>query len=87
MEHNTRPNREEQAMASENPVPKSMVVVAVNRYEGSHGRRPSGRGMWAFAFGNPDGSIVWVSGSYSEAKREAVRLAAERGEYTVFVLP
>jgi hypothetical protein len=55
-----------------------MVEVSTTQYEFAHGRRPRGRGDWAFFF---DGSSepFWVCDvSYSEARQHAVRVARDR---------
>lgn len=59
------------------------VRVDTTHFEFAHAKKPSGRGGWAFA-ADPevdanDQTIIWVSGLYSEAKRQAVKIAAERG--------
>ena len=54
------------------------ATVSTAEYESSHGRKPSGRGSWAFEIA---GETVWIPGVklYSDARREAVKLARERG--------
>lgn len=54
-----------------------------DRFEFAHGRKPKGRGGWAF---HPDfnvdacdKSIIWVQGTFAEAKAQARKVAAERG--------
>jgi len=59
-----------------------------NDYEAAHGRKPRGRGSWAFyaVVSNGSGySNVWsgckfFAGTYTEAKRAAFREAVEYGE-------
>ena len=46
-------------------------VGGVNQYIFTHGRRPSGKGTWAFK--GDDGKIVFIAGSYSEAKKQALK--------------
>ena len=53
------------------------VTVGTRLYESSHGKLPKGKGNWAFI--NPDGSIGWISGTYTEARRVAVKLAKSQG--------
>jgi len=62
-------------------------------YEFTHGRKPRGRGGWAFSFErHPDvlsDAVVWTpSMTYVEAKRWFAAEAARRGvtEGTVYVL-
>ena len=66
------------------------VEVETRGYEGAHGKAPRGRGMWAFHPNfNVDGlnaEIVWVSGLYRDAKRDAKRIAAGRGWPSIAVL-
>lgn len=54
------------------------VEVSTAEYAFAHGRDPRGRGSWAFYFGE---EIVWIPGSmtYGEAKKEAIKLAKQRG--------
>lgn len=64
------------------------VEVNTREYEFAHGRRPSGRGGWAFAFRRNEtdmGKLFWVSGLYSEAKKQAVQEAKRRGALEVVV--
>lgn len=54
------------------------------------GRKPRGRGHWAFAFeGAPEerGHVWWADGSFTEARKAAEREARRRGAATVVVLP
>ncbi len=55
----------------------------------SHGTAPRGRGTWAFVFrfrSAPE-ETFWVTGdrTFSEARREAMRVARERGAESVEV--
>jgi hypothetical protein len=45
---------------------------------------PKGRGRWAFQIGD---KVEFIQGDYGDARREAARMAAERGERGVRVLP
>ncbi len=62
--------------------------VETGTFEFAHGRRPRGRGNWAFELvrENCHTLTVWHMGTYSEAKREAVRQAKECGASYVVVL-
>lgn len=63
------------------------MEFCVDYYVIAHGRRPGGRGMWAFAtMRNPDDNEVFFTfGGYGEAKAEARRHFA--GKKKVYVLP
>lgn len=54
------------------------------------GRRPSGRGGWAFCKVNPKRSdyldhMLWENGLYSEARKAAQVKAAEQGVAVLYV--
>lgn len=59
----------------------------------AHGRRPSGRGYWAFAFGGgslPGKTAPWFAPgdlAYGAAKKLAAAEAKRRGATVVFVCP
>jgi hypothetical protein len=69
------------------------MQVNTNEYEFAHGHAPRGRGAWAFWFGKGarrvDTSNVadahWYHGTYSDARRQAVRDAKAQGFETVVV--
>lgn len=71
------------------------VDVRTEPYEASHGKKPSGRGGWAFGFDARYPSEVdhkdlfWVQGSkqYSEALAIAKQEAKKRGAHTILVMP
>lgn len=46
-------------------------IYGVNQYIFTHGRRPSGKGTWAFK--GDDGKVVFISGLYSYAKKQALK--------------
>ncbi|MFH1503928.1 MAG: hypothetical protein ABIH08_00835 [Candidatus Omnitrophota bacterium] len=46
-------------------------IGGVNQYIFTHGKRPSGRGTWAFK--GEDGKITFINGLYSEAKKQALK--------------
>lgn len=62
-----------------------MIRVETRAYEFSHGRRPRGRGYWAFTFGTRTyvdvSDVWWAPGSvaYGEAVKLARLEAARRG--------
>jgi len=68
---------------------KEEIRVNVNTYIASHGKKPrtapgGGSGNWAFEI---DGKTVFVKGSYSQASKEAQKIAKEKGVYSIKVLP
>jgi hypothetical protein len=46
-------------------------IGGVNQYIFTHGKRPSGKGLWAFK--GADGKITFINGLYSEAKKQAIK--------------
>lgn len=46
-------------------------VGGVNQYVFTHGKRPSGKGTWAFK--GADGHITFINGLYSAAKKQALK--------------
>jgi hypothetical protein len=51
-----------------------------HEYEFAHGKKPRGRGMWAFVPANyvwgddmPEDAIAWANGTYTDAKREVAK--------------
>jgi hypothetical protein len=71
-------------MKTKGEIARSAVRVETASFEFSHGRKPSGGTdytPWMFEIGN---EAVTLCGKYSEAKRQAVAYAAERGiDYVV----
>lgn len=65
----------------------SSVQVSTSNYEFAHEHRPRGEGNWAFDFsrGTDWNRQEWFQGTYSEARRQAVRFAVEMGYYHVEV--
>ena len=68
----------------------SQVEVDSSQYERAHGKRPSGRGGWAFCKVDPRRSdyldhCLWESGLYSEAKKAAKAKAAALGVAVLYV--
>lgn len=62
--------------------------VSTTQYEFSHGKKPRGAGYWGFQIGHDRGAQqVWLSGTYSEAKRLALKVGRRLGASTVEVLP
>lgn len=74
-------------------IAKKDVTVNTREYRFSHGREPKGRGCWAFSekrdpdFGSNSRDIKFYTGTYAEAKRQAVAEAAENGVNRIFVQP
>lgn len=73
------------------------VAVVTSEYENANaGRRPRGRGLWAFAMSTSNvlatepmptrEAPYFVSGTYAEAVQAARREAARIGATTIFVL-
>ena len=57
------------------------VRVSTRDYEFAHGRTPRGFGHWAFEFGEREAAeaVEFWTGTYSEAKAQAVRFAKDNG--------
>ncbi len=70
-------------------IAKNMVTVDTSEYRFSHGREPKGRGCWAFSekrdpdFSNKE-EVKWYSGTYAQARRQAVAEAASNGTTRIF---
>jgi len=66
----------------------SDIYVSSREFELSHGKRPSGRGYWAFRIGSAR-EPFWIAGDlpYSEAKKRALQEAQRRGSYEISVCP
>jgi hypothetical protein len=65
---------------------KMTVYVDTREFEVAHGRKPRGRGGWAFFFEyGQTGEAFWANGTYAEARRAAVAEAKRRGATDVFV--
>lgn len=70
------------------------VRIDTTEFEFAHGRKPRGRGSWAFCFGSSD-EPVWAPGGegfvagasclYGEAAEWARAEAERRGQYRVRV--
>ena len=63
-----------------------MLEVKRDNYQFSHGRKPRGRGNWAFKL-IPSGEVTWFQGFYTEGIKEARRMAKRKGDWAVEVLP
>lgn len=67
----------------------SYMTVSTTAYEFSHGKKPSGRGYWAFVFRDSSNQEVteFLPGStlYGEAKKWAIQHGAELGSVKVSV--
>lgn len=59
------------------------TIVRTNKYEITSGKKPKGFGSWAFEIGN---SVVWITGNYGEAKKQAIAKAKADGIEFVYVL-
>ena len=62
--------------------------VNTSDFEATHSKKPKGKGNWAFAFSKDarGDDIFFVSGSYSVAKKEALKRAREQKQFTIYVL-
>ena len=54
---------------------------STSRYEWVHGRKPKGNGLYCFRLHQADGRTTdeWVSGTYTAAKKHALKVAEQRG--------
>lgn len=74
-------------------IKKNQVRLDTSEYRFSNGREPKGRGCWAFSFKrNPDfasksGELMWITGTFAEARKQAIAEAAANGQYVIFVQP
>ena len=71
---------------------RNVTVITSLWSRSNNGKSPKGKGNWAFSIGNKDGyedasKAVFFYGTYAEAKKEAVKAAAEKGASVVYVLP
>lgn len=70
------------------------ITVNTSYFEGSHGKKPSGFGSWAFSFDNAGNSAdvtskdtFWVrSSKYSDAVKKAKVEAKKRGAQQINVM-
>lgn len=63
------------------------MEVDTSSYQASWGRKPRGRGQWAFDMVVKGTRVMaWASGSYTEAKRKIVKLAVQNGAEKIIVL-
>jgi hypothetical protein len=64
------------------------IEINTTEYELSHGKKPRGRGSWAFQNGNHP-EPFWSSPYqlYTQALADACKLAMAKGEWRVKVLP
>lgn len=74
-------------------IKKNQVRVNTSEFQFSHGREPKGRGCWAFSYNrDPDfasnsGEVMWFTGTYAEARKQAIAQAAAEGKSLIFVQP
>ena len=66
------------------------VTVNTSRYALHYGKAPRGNGLWAFGdwkfdSGMEDGKVEFFSGSYTEAKKKAIKWAETMNIKTLFV--
>lgn len=65
--------------------PSSVRVEGENVYEGTHGKRPKGKGNWGFKIGKEE-VFAPSALTYTGAKKWAKAKAAEKGESSITVL-
>tara|TARA_R110000796_G_scaffold229663_4_gene347074 strand:+ start:7231 stop:7440 length:210 start_codon:yes stop_codon:yes gene_type:complete len=65
-------------------VPAYRVRVDTTEFEFAHGRKPSGRGGWAFEGDDPN-DLFWCNGLYVLARREAKKHFAALGMTVISV--
>lgn len=74
-------------------IKKNQVSVNTSEYRFSHGREPKGRGCWAFSytrdpnFASNNGEVMWFTGTYAEARKQAITEAAANGQSIIFAQP
>lgn len=61
----------------------SQIEVSNDEYRFYYGKRPSGRGEWAFDIG---GKTHFFRGTYQEATKKAKKTAQEEGQRRIKVL-
>lgn len=62
------------------------TIIDTARFYRSHLASPKGRGSWLFE--NQAGDIVFMhNGTYTEAKRAAIKHATQHGIATLYVCP
>lgn len=69
-------------------IPESLVSISSYAYEGAYAKKPRGTGSWFFFpdRGREDfDNAIQVYGSYTEAKKKAIKEAARRGISTLYV--
>lgn len=72
---------------------KNQVSVNTSEYRFSHGREPKGRGRWAFSylrdpdFASNSGEVMWFTGTYAEARKQAIAEAAANGQSIIYAQP
>ena len=69
----------------------SDIIINTKQYVSSHLRQPRGYGFWAFDL-EKSGKLlneqpVWISGTYTTAKKFALKHAVRMGADTIVVLP
>jgi hypothetical protein len=63
---------------------KEMIEVSTKEFKFAHGKRPRSEGTWVFFFDRVT-EPFFVNGSYSEAKKAAIKFAKERGYQRIAV--
>lgn len=67
---------------------KNQVLVDTSEFYRSYYREPKGRGAWAFAYSRNAAidDVLWFTGTYADARRQAVAAAAAAGQCVIYVL-
>jgi hypothetical protein len=63
------------------------IQFCTHQFEAAHGKRPSGRGSWAFFFNGATRveDAFWYNGLYSDARKAALAEAKKRGAVEIEV--
>lgn len=64
--------------------PLSQIEVNSDAYRAYYGKQPSGRGNWSFDIGGKQYSF---NGKFSEASKQAKKMAQEEGQRRIKTLP
>ena len=67
---------------------ESKIYVDTSNFEAAHGRSPRGKGGWAFSYdkGARGDDVIFISGSYTDAKKQMLKKAKQDNQTTVYVL-
>lgn len=68
-------------------IAKNQVTIDTTSYRWSQGREPKGRGTWAFSEERNSDDVLWFTGTYAEARAQAIAYAASKGITELYVQP